>query len=185
MRHSKFRFIWIVACAALTLTLFACGAGEEANTEAPAGDDAGAADTAPAAGDAEAGEIGEGYDAIADLQEGDATITGTVRYAGTPPNLPAVIAARFSLIYKILERKYGFDEFNDWFFAGGMRGLGRGLWRLGDVRLIDGVLVHGSARMVAWLATVGRRIQSGFIYHYAFTMIIGVLILVTLLFVQS
>jgi NADH-quinone oxidoreductase subunit L len=101
------------------------------------------------------------------------------------PDLPAVIAARFSLIYKILERKYGFDEFNDWFFAGGMRGLGRGLWRWGDVRLIDGVMVHGSARMVAWLATVGRRIQSGFIYHYAFTMIIGVLILVTLLFVQS
>jgi plastocyanin len=90
MRHSKFRFIWIAASAALTLTLVACGAGEEANTAAPAGDDAGAADTAPAAGDAEAGEIGEGYDAIADLQEGDATITGTVRYAGTPPNLPAI-----------------------------------------------------------------------------------------------
>lgn len=91
MRHSKLRFVWIIACAMLTLTLFACGPGEETNTEAPAGDDAGTADTeAPAAGDEEAGEIGEGYDAIAELQEGDATITGTIRYGGTPPSLPTI-----------------------------------------------------------------------------------------------
>lgn len=91
MRHSKLRFVWIAACAALTLTLFACGPGEETNEAPAAGDDAGAADTAaPATGSQDAGEIGEGYDAIADLQEGDATITGAVTYTGTPPTLPEI-----------------------------------------------------------------------------------------------
>ncbi|MCC6534887.1 MAG: NADH-quinone oxidoreductase subunit L [Burkholderiales bacterium] len=100
-------------------------------------------------------------------------------------DLPAVIASRFALIYRILERKYGFDEFNDWFFARGSRGLGQGLWRFGDAGLIDGVMVNGSARLVAWFAGIVRYFQSGFIYHYAFTMIIGVLLLVTLLFMQG
>jgi NADH-quinone oxidoreductase subunit L len=101
------------------------------------------------------------------------------------PDLPAVIAARFSLVYRILDRKYGFDEFNDWFFAGGMRGLGRGLFRFGDAGLIDGIMVNGSARLVVWFAALIRHFQSGFIYHYAFTMIIGVLLLMTLLFMQG
>ncbi|HEX6006448.1 MAG TPA: NADH-quinone oxidoreductase subunit L, partial [Burkholderiales bacterium] len=101
------------------------------------------------------------------------------------PDLPAVIARRFSLVYRVLEKKYGFDEFNDWFFAGGTRGLARGLWRYGDVALIDNALVNGAARLVGWCAAVIRHFQSGFIYHYAFTMIIGVLLLITLLFMQS
>jgi NADH-quinone oxidoreductase subunit L len=101
------------------------------------------------------------------------------------PDLPAIIADRFSLIYRVLEKKYGFDDFNDWFFAGGARGLGRGLWRYGDAGLIDGVMVNGSARLVGWFAALIRHFQSGFIYHYAFTMIIGVLLLVTLLFILS
>jgi NADH-quinone oxidoreductase subunit L len=100
-------------------------------------------------------------------------------------DLPAVIAARFSLLYRILDKKYGFDEFNDWFFARGTRGLGRGLWRFGDVGLIDGVLVNGTARLVEWFARVIRHFQSGFIYHYAFTMMIGVLLLVTLFILRS
>jgi NADH-quinone oxidoreductase subunit L len=101
------------------------------------------------------------------------------------PGLPAVIAARFALIYRILDKKYGFDEFNEWFFARGTRGLGRGLWQFGDVRLIDGVLVNGSARLVGWFAGVIRYVQSGYIYHYAIAMLIGVLGLVTLLFIQG
>jgi NADH-quinone oxidoreductase subunit L len=100
-------------------------------------------------------------------------------------DLPAVIAKRFSLIYRILDKKYGFDEFNEWFFARGGRLLGQGLWRIGDVRLIDGLFVNGSARLVGWFAGVIRYFQSGYIYHYAFTMIIGVLLLVTLLFMQA
>ncbi|MCC7080961.1 MAG: NADH-quinone oxidoreductase subunit L [Burkholderiales bacterium] len=101
------------------------------------------------------------------------------------PDLPAVIAGRCSLVYRVLERKYGFDEFNDWFFAGGTRGLGRGLWRFGDAGLIDGIMVNGSARMMGWFATLLRYMQTGHIYTYAFAMIIGVLLLVTLLFVLS
>jgi NADH-quinone oxidoreductase subunit L len=101
------------------------------------------------------------------------------------PDLPAVIAGRFSLLYRILERKYGFDEFNDWFFAGGTRGLGRGLWRFGDAGLIDGLMVNGSARLMAWFAALLRYLQTGYIYTYAFWMIIGVLGLVTLLFIMS
>jgi NADH-quinone oxidoreductase subunit L len=101
------------------------------------------------------------------------------------PDLPAVIAGRFSLLYRVLDRKYGFDEFNDWFFAGGMRGLGRGLWRYGDAGLIDNVMVNGSARLMVWFAALIRYLQTGYIYTYAFWMIIGVLFLVTLLFVTS
>ena len=90
------------------------------------------------------------------------------------PDLPAVIKARSGVLATILERKYGFDDFNDWFFAGGARRLGTGLWAWGDRTIIDGIMVNGTARLVGWFAGVARRMQTGFIYHYAFTMIIGV-----------
>ena len=79
--------------------------------------------------------------------------------------------------------KYGFDGFNDWFFAGGARRVGTGLWKGGDVAVIDGVIVNGSARAVGWFARVIRYLQSGYIYHYAFAMIIGVLVLLTMVFI--
>jgi NADH-quinone oxidoreductase subunit L len=94
-------------------------------------------------------------------------------------DVPAKIAARFSLIYKILENKYGFDQFNDWFFAGGARKIGTGLWKGGDVTVIDGWLVNGTARLVGWFSGVIRHFQSGYIYHYAFAMLIGVFVLIT------
>ena len=100
------------------------------------------------------------------------------------PDLPAVIASRFGFLYRVLDRKYGFDELYSWLFAGGSRMLGTGLWKGGDVGVIDGVFVNGSARLIGWFATVVRRFQSGYIYHYAFTMIIGVLVLLTLLVLQ-
>ncbi len=96
------------------------------------------------------------------------------------PDLPAVIKETFGLIYNILDRKYGFDEFNDWFFAGGARRVGTGFWQGGDVAVIDGIFVDGSARVVGWFAAVIRYLQSGFIYHYAFAMIIGMLVLLTI-----
>ncbi len=96
------------------------------------------------------------------------------------PDLPAAIQKRFSLIYLILDKKYGFDIFNDWFFAGGARMLGGRLWRWGDVKAIDGWVVNGSAHLVGKIASIVRRIQSGYIYHYAFAMIIGVLLLATM-----
>ncbi len=94
-------------------------------------------------------------------------------------DIPAKIAARFSLIYAILEHKYGFDEFYEWFFAGGARKIGSGLWQRGDVTVIDGWLVNGSAKLVGWFSGLLRQFQSGYIYHYAFAMLIGVFVLIT------
>jgi len=95
------------------------------------------------------------------------------------PDIPAMIQKKFRLTYTLLDNKYYFDRFNDWFFAGGARKVGTGLWRWGDVTAIDGLMVNGTARVVRWFAGVVRWIQSGFIYHYAFSMIIGVFVLLT------
>ncbi len=96
------------------------------------------------------------------------------------PDLPAMIRAKLAVPVRVLENKYGLDQFNEWFFAGGARGIGRGLWQAGDQTIIDGVAVNGSARLVAWFASMVRLIQSGHIYQYAFSMIIGVFVLLTL-----
>ncbi len=92
------------------------------------------------------------------------------------PDIPAMIATRFALIHKILLDKYGFDRFNDWFFAGGARGIGSGFWRIGEITLIDG-FINGLAKIVAWFSGVIRNVQTGFLYHYAFSMIIGLVVL--------
>jgi NADH-quinone oxidoreductase subunit L len=97
------------------------------------------------------------------------------------PDLPAVLRKKAGFLVTILDEKYGFDRFNDWFFAGGARLLGRGLWQRGDVGVIDGFFVNGSARVVGWSAAVIRHVQSGYIYHYAFAMIIGLLLLLSVL----
>jgi NADH-quinone oxidoreductase subunit L len=99
------------------------------------------------------------------------------------PDLAPVLRRKAGWLVTILMEKYGFDRFNDWFFAGGARKLGSGLWKGGDVAVIDNILVNGSARLVGWFSGVARRIQSGYIYHYAFTMIIGILLLLTMIFV--
>jgi NADH-quinone oxidoreductase subunit L len=96
------------------------------------------------------------------------------------PDLPGVIKERSGMLARILEDKYGFDRFNDWFFAGGARLLGRGLWKGGDQTLIDGLAVNGSAKIVGWVATLVRLLQTGHIYRYAFSMIFGVFVLLTL-----
>ncbi len=88
------------------------------------------------------------------------------------PELPEAIKKTFLPIYTLLDNKYYFDKFNDWFFAGGARLLGRGLWRGGDQMMIDGT-VNGSARMVGWIAVIVRQLQTGHIYQYAFMMIFG------------
>ncbi len=90
-----------------------------------------------------------------------------------------MLRAKWGVAVTVLEEKYGFDRFNDWFFAGGARLFGSGLWKIGDVALIDGLFVNGSARLVGWGSTVIRQFQSGYIYHYAFAMIIGILLLMS------
>ena len=93
------------------------------------------------------------------------------------PSIPGKVADALAPLKRVLDAKYGFDKFNEWFFAGGARGTGGVLWRVGDVGLIDGLLVNGSARLVGWWAQVVRGVQSGFLYHYAFAMIVGLLAL--------
>lgn len=95
------------------------------------------------------------------------------------PDIPAVLQTRFAVINRILENKYGFDAFNERFFAGGARCLGTQLWQIGDVKLIDGAIVNGTANSIAKLAQIVRKLQTGRIYHYAFAMIIGAFILLT------
>jgi NADH-quinone oxidoreductase subunit L len=95
------------------------------------------------------------------------------------PDIPAMLKERFALLYMVLDKKYGFDDFNDTFFAGGSRGLGRLLWKVGDAKLIDGIMVNGSALSIGWIAGKIRHFQTGFLYHYAFVMIIGLLVLVS------
>jgi NADH-quinone oxidoreductase subunit L len=70
------------------------------------------------------------------------------------------------------------DRINEVVFAGGARQVGRGLWKAGDQALIDGVAINGSAKLVGWIASVVRFVQSGYIYHYAIGMIVGVAVLI-------
>jgi len=104
------------------------------------------------------------------------TVTAWYIYMKNPA-IAGNVARRFSGLYRVLLNKYYADDFNEAVFAGGARGIGRLLWKLGDTLLIDGLIVNGSARMVGWVAGVVRHVQSGYLYHYAFSMIIGLLLL--------
>ena len=90
------------------------------------------------------------------------------------PDLPQWLRARFGGLYAFLDNKYYMDRFNEIVFGAGGRLIGRVLWRGGDVAVIDGVAVNGSARLVGWIALLVRRAQTGYIYHYAFAMLVGV-----------
>jgi NADH-quinone oxidoreductase subunit L len=109
------------------------------------------------------------------LALGGAALAGYLYLAR--PDLPGVIKAKAGFLATVLDRKYFFDEFNDWFFAGGARAVGQGLAKWGDRTIIDGIMVNGTAKAIGWFAALARRVQTGFVYHYAFTMIIGVSVL--------
>jgi len=96
------------------------------------------------------------------------------------PDIPAAIKQRFGGIYTLLDNKYYFDRFNDWFFAGGARGASGFLWKFGDVKMIDGLMVNGTANLVGMFSGVVRRFQTGYVYHYAFSMIVGVFVLLSI-----
>jgi NADH-quinone oxidoreductase subunit L len=100
------------------------------------------------------------------------------------PALPAKLRNTFSGIVKVLEEKYYFDRFNDFFFAGGARKLGEGLFRFGDRAIIDGALVNGSAKGIGLISGALRQLQTGYIYHYAFVMVAGVLAFLTWLLLR-
>ncbi|MEQ9106988.1 MAG: NADH-quinone oxidoreductase subunit L [Limnobacter sp.] len=94
------------------------------------------------------------------------------------PAIPAAFMKVLKPVHTLLDNKYYMDKFNEVVFAGGARGLGEGLWKFGDRMLIDGLLVNGSAKLVGLISGVVRFAQSGFIYHYAFAMILGVLAMI-------
>ncbi len=95
------------------------------------------------------------------------------------PALPAAIKRTFQPIYILLENKYYMDWFNENVIARGARALGTGLWKGGDEYVIDGALVNGSWKVVGWVSGAVRRVQSGYLYHYALAMILGVFVLMT------
>jgi NADH-quinone oxidoreductase subunit L len=95
------------------------------------------------------------------------------------PALPTAIKRAFGPIYRLLENKYYLDWINENIVARGARALGTGLWKGGDQALIDGAVVNGSWKLIGRISSVVRWLQSGFIYHYAFAMLLGIFILMT------
>jgi NADH-quinone oxidoreductase subunit L len=95
------------------------------------------------------------------------------------PALPAAIKRRVEPIYTLLENKYYLDWFNENVLARGARMLGVGLWKGGDEKVIDGTLVNGSWKLVGWVSGLVRKVQTGYIYHYALAMIMGIFILIS------
>ncbi len=94
------------------------------------------------------------------------------------PTLPETWRQRAGALYALLSNKYYADAVAETGIPAGGRAIGQLLWRVGDVALIDGAAVNGSAKLVAWLSGVTRRVQTGYLYHYAFAMIIGLAVLV-------
>jgi NADH-quinone oxidoreductase subunit L len=94
------------------------------------------------------------------------------------PDLPGKLREAMKPAYRVLDNKYYFDWFNENVLARTTRGLGGLLWKVGDRGLIDGLIVNGSARTVGVLSGVVKRVQTGFLYHYAFVMVIGLVAMV-------
>ncbi|MDX9989090.1 NADH-quinone oxidoreductase subunit L [Thiothrix unzii] len=91
---------------------------------------------------------------------------------------------KFRWLHTLLDRKYYLDDFNQKAFANSSLHLGNALWAFGERLLIDGLVVNGTARVVQWASGVARQLQTGYLYHYAFSMIVGLLLMITwLLFV--
>jgi NADH-quinone oxidoreductase subunit L len=95
------------------------------------------------------------------------------------PALPAAIKVKAQPIYTLLENKYYLDWFNENVLARGARALGTGLWKGGDQALIDGTLVNGSWKVVRSFSGAVRWVQTGYLYHYALAMILGIFVLMT------
>jgi NADH-quinone oxidoreductase subunit L len=95
------------------------------------------------------------------------------------PAVPAAIGRALRPVVVLLENKYFLDWINENILARGARMLGTGLWKGGDRALIDGLLVNGSWKLVGWISGRVRQLQSGFLYHYALAMILGIFVLMT------
>jgi NADH-quinone oxidoreductase subunit L len=105
-------------------------------------------------------------------------LTAAIGYLWVP-SLPAKVSEAFAPIKKLLDHKYYLDELNQTVFAKGMLWFGGIFWHRGDEKIIDGFFVNGSAHLVGRFSGLVRRLQSGYLYHYAFAMILGVIALLT------
>jgi NADH-quinone oxidoreductase subunit L len=105
-------------------------------------------------------------------------VTAAVFYLWLP-QIPAYLARVLAPVKKVLDNKYYLDDFNQVVFAKGARVLGNGLWKGADQKFIDGFLVNGSANLIGWFSSHVRKVQSGFLYHYAFAMILGLIGLIS------
>ena len=105
-------------------------------------------------------------------------ITAYVFYM-VAPKIPATLAKVLRPLIVIGENKYFLDWFNEKVLAAGARLIGRIFWKVGDVALIDGLVVNGSAKLVGLIGSLTRLFQTGYLYHYALVMILGVLALMT------
>jgi len=95
------------------------------------------------------------------------------------PAVPAAIKRAFQPIYTLLENKYYLDWINENILARGAHLLGTGLWKGGDQAIIEGGIVNASWKLVGWFSVASRQLQSGYLYHYALMMILGVFLLMT------
>jgi NADH-quinone oxidoreductase subunit L len=101
------------------------------------------------------------------------------------PEIPEMLQSRFFKLHRLLDNKYYFDWFNENVIAAGARSFGRHLWKRGDESVIDGWLVNGSANAVGRVAGIVRHLQTGYLYHYAFAMIIGLSMLIGWLLIKG
>jgi len=95
------------------------------------------------------------------------------------PDIPAIIQSKVQGLYNLLDRKYYMDDLYIKGFAAGGRSIGKFLWQKGDELVIDGIIVNGTANSIGKLAGVMRQIQTGYLYTYAFAMIIGLTMLLS------
>lgn len=92
------------------------------------------------------------------------------------PQIPALFAQRFSLLYQLLINKYGFDALNDRVFVKGGQLMSSFFFNVADVKVLDGILVDGSGAEISRISLLLRRLQSGYLYHYALAMLLGLFI---------
>ena len=95
------------------------------------------------------------------------------------PAVPAAIKRVFHPLYVLFENKYYMDWINENILARGARALGTGLWKGGDQTIIEGGVVNASWKLVGWVSTLTRQLQSGYLYNYALVMILGMFVLMT------
>ena len=89
------------------------------------------------------------------------------------PQWSYALQKRFSWIYAVLVHKFGFDDFNQIVIVHGTRRLGSFFYNVTDLKIIDGIFVNGSGKLIRWFSNFVRRMQTGYLYHYALAMILG------------